>query len=144
MKEAIKFSVAGPPSFWSAHEIALKRELPAIDHRASSAHRSDCLIRSRVHSSVLPLGPKPLRLYSAIPENRSFFGRFFSLTTACFFVRSLVSFLSDAGDVGDAGVWWRLRRAMSWREIPFRLASWREFPFRRRLGVSSLSDSVLA
>jgi hypothetical protein len=24
--------------------------------------------------------------------------------TACFFVRSLVSFLSDAGDVGDAGV----------------------------------------
>jgi hypothetical protein len=50
-------------------------------------------------------------LRSAIPENRSFFGRFFSLTTACFFVRSLVSFLSDAGDVGDAGVWLRLRRA---------------------------------
>jgi hypothetical protein len=49
-------------------------------------------------------------LGSAIPENRSFFGRFFSLTTACFFVRSLVSFLSD---VGDAGVWLRLRRAMS-------------------------------
>jgi hypothetical protein len=61
----------------------------------------------------------PLRLCSAIPENRSFFGRFFSLTTACFFVRSLVSFLSDAGDVGDvgdAGVWLRLRRAKSWRE----------------------------
>ena len=59
-------------------------------------------------------------LCSAIPENRSFFGRFFSLTTACFFVRSLVSFLSDAGDVGDAGVWLRLRRAKSWREIPSR------------------------
>jgi hypothetical protein len=61
-----------------------------------------------------------LRLCSAIPENRSFFGRFFSLTTACFFVRSLVSFLSDAGDVGDAGdagVWLRLRRAKSLREI---------------------------
>jgi len=61
MKEAVKFSVAGPPSFWSAHEFALKRELPA-DHRASSAHRSDCLIRSRIHSSVLPPRPKPLRL----------------------------------------------------------------------------------
>jgi hypothetical protein len=85
-------------------------------------------------------------LCSAIPENRSFFGRFFSLTTACFFVRSLVSFLSDAG---DAGVWLRLRRAMSWRlcvrsisafwrEILFRLAPLREVPHLRLLFLSGV------
>jgi hypothetical protein len=88
----------------------------------SRSNRVDCSIRLHAQHPVLCF--QPLNLCSAIPENRSFFGRFFSLTTACFFVRSLVSFLSDAG---DAGVWLRLRRAMSWREIP---SAW-------RLGVKS-------